>query len=95
MAFDHEITDWDRSVFKYAEESKSIIGFDGMFSLPDEKRVMLELTQLGERVMMMKMLQYLKLEKQEARKLFFEIIRQPMPDSIEDVDAFFKELNIL
>ena len=94
MAFAHEITDWELSLFKYAEESKRIVGFDGMFSLPDEKRVMLELAQLGERVMLMKMINHLKLEKQEARKLFFEIIRQPMPDSIEDVDAFFKELNL-
>ncbi len=54
MAFAHEITNWELSVFKYAEESKRIVGFDGMFSLPAEKRVMLELAQLGERVMLMK-----------------------------------------
>ena len=92
MPFEHTISSWDESVFKYAEQRKKAVGFDGMFSIPNDNRVMLELTQLGERVMLMKVFGHLGLSGKEAKSFMFEMMKQKHPSSVEEVDKFFAEL---
>jgi hypothetical protein len=90
MSCEHQISLWESSLFKMAEESKKVVGFDGPFSLPDELRVWLDVAHAGEKLMFVRIVNRLQLSKENAKALYFSLISEPQPDSVEEVDKFIE-----
>lgn len=90
MPCEHQISLWESSLFEMANESKKIVGFDGQFSLPDELRVWLDVAHAGEKMMFVRIVKHLKLDKEKAKNLYYSLISEPQPESVEEVDKFIE-----
>ncbi len=92
MPVGYTLTAYDRSLLDACEQSKQVCGFDGPFSLPDEARVLLEAEGLGARRQLMRVMKHLGLDQVQARNLFFTLLREPEPESVQEVEQFFEDI---
>jgi len=92
MPCEHRLTPFEESVLATCETSKKAVGFDGLFSLPDEQRVLLEAKSIGARAELMRVISHLQLGEDAARALFLGLMSQPEPQSVQEVEKFFHDL---
>lgn len=92
MPCEHTLSAYELSLLKKSEESKKIIGFDGSYSLPTEQRILLEAQYLGRQVQLMRVIKHLNLDETAAKVLFYGLISEPEPQSVEEVEKFFNDL---
>lgn len=92
MPCEHRLTPFEESLLQTSADSKKMVGFDGLFSLPDEQRVLLEASYIGARAELMRVIKHLNLDRTAARALYFGLIGQPQPQSVQEVDKFFQDL---
>lgn len=92
MPCEHQMSPFEASLLETCADRKKLIGFDGPFSLPDEQRVLLEAENIGSQVALMRVIKHLKLDRESARALYFGLMAEPEPQSVQEVEQFYKDL---
>ena len=92
MPCEHKLSSLEQSLIESSEKSKKWVGFDGYYSLPTEQRLLIEAKNTGKSAMLVRVIKHLKLSQADAQALYFGLMDEPEPQSIEEIEEFFKQL---
>jgi hypothetical protein len=72
-----DVSPFEESHLQVSAASMKVVGFDGLYSPPDEQRVLLEAENIGGKVMLMRISKHLNLGREAAQALYFGVMPCP------------------
>ncbi len=95
MPIEYQLTKYEKSLLKLAEDEEKLIGFDGKYTLPDKQRIQLDMFHEGEKAMLLKVMKVLDFSPQKKKELIWNIWSEGNPDSVEEVSKELENLRFL